>query len=83
MTKRSSDSLKLDSHNARTHGDRNKAMIRSSLEEVGAFRSIGVDGANVIRAGNGVYEQAQALGLKVRVIDAKADGHNIGCYQSR
>src|SRR3990170_7925839 len=63
--------LKLDPRNARKHPNRNKEMIRASLEEVGAFRSIAVDGQDIIRAGNGVYEQAQKLGLKVRVVDAK------------
>src|SRR3972149_6502671 len=63
--------LKLDPSNARKHPDRNKQMIRASLEEVGAFRSIAVDGQDIIRAGNGVYEQAQKLGLKIRVVDAK------------
>lgn len=62
-----------DPRNARRHPDANKAVIRQSLEEVGAFRSIAVDGDGVIRAGNGVFEQAQALGLKVRVVDAAPD----------
>lgn len=63
--------LKLDPKNARRHPEKNKALIRQSLEDVGAFRSIGVDGDGIIRAGNGVFEQAQKLGMKVRVIDAK------------
>lgn len=62
-----------DPKNARRHGDRNKAMIRASLEEVGPFRSIGVDGDGIVRAGNGVYEQARALGLKVREVEAASD----------
>jgi DNA modification methylase len=70
-SKRRAPALKLDPKNARAHGERNKALIRQSLEEIGGFRSIGVDRDNIIRAGNGVYEQAQALGLKVRVIDAQ------------
>lgn len=65
--------LKLDPRNARLHGERNKSVIRQSLEEIGAFRSIAVDGDNVIRAGNGVFEQAQQLGLRVRVIEAQPD----------
>lgn len=63
--------IKFDPKNARRHGDANKQMIRESLQEVGAFRSIALDGNNIVRAGNGVYEQAQALGYKVKVIDAK------------
>lgn len=48
-------------------------MIRASLEEVGPFRSIAIDGDGIVRAGNGVYEQAQALGLKVREVEAAPD----------
>jgi DNA modification methylase len=62
-----------DPQNARRHPDRNKAVIRQSLEEVGPFRSIAVDGDDIIRAGNGVFEQAQELGLKVRIVDASPD----------
>lgn len=65
--------MKPDPRNARKHPDQNKAAIRQSLEEVGPFRSIAIDGEDVIRAGNGVYEQAQALGLKVRVVEAAPD----------
>lgn len=62
--------LKLDPHNARKHPDRNKAQIAASLKELGAGRSILVDATDTIIAGNGVYEQAQALGYKVKVIEA-------------
>lgn len=65
--------IRLDPRNARVHGPENKALIRASLEEVGAFRSIAVDGEGIVRAGNGVFEQAQSLGLKVKLIDAKPD----------
>lgn len=65
--------LKFDPKNARKHGQRNKDLIRRSLEEVGAGRSILVDGDNIIRAGNGVYEQAMNVGLKVRVVEAEPD----------
>jgi DNA modification methylase len=49
------------------------ATIRKSLESVGGGRSILVDGENIVRAGNGVFTEAQALGLKVRVVDARRD----------
>lgn len=62
-----------DPQNAREHGERNKAMIRESLVEVGPFRSIGLDANNVVRVGNGVFEQAKDLGLKVRIVDALPD----------
>lgn len=62
-----------DPRNARLHPKENQEMIRKSLEEVGAFRSIAIDGDNIIRAGNGVFEQAQQLGLKVKVVEAAPD----------
>src|SRR3990167_6056421 len=71
--KRSALNLRPDPHNIRKHNERNQKMIRQSLEEVGGFRSIAVDGDGIVRAGNGVYEQAQALGMKGRVVDASPD----------
>lgn len=65
--------LQFDPHNARRHGEENKKLIRQSLQEVGAFRSIAVDGENIVRAGNGVFEQARELGLKVRIVEAAPD----------
>jgi hypothetical protein len=65
--------LKFDPRNARLHPERNERLIRQSLEEVGPFRSIAVDGDDVIRAGEGVFRQARALGLKVRVVEAGPD----------
>src|ERR1041385_5101269 len=65
--------LKPDPHNARKHGDRNRALIRQSLQEVGGFRSIAVDGNDIIRAGNGVYSEAKELGYTVRIVDAAPD----------
>jgi hypothetical protein len=62
-----------DPQNARLHPERNKQLIRQSLEEVGAGRSILVGGDDTIIAGNGVYEQAQALGLTVREVIASPD----------
>jgi hypothetical protein len=65
--------LKQDPRNARRHPPKNKKLIKQSLEEVGGFRSIAVDGDNVIRAGNATYQEAQTLGLKIKVVDAKPD----------
>jgi len=65
--------FRLDPNNARIHGDRSKEAIRESLERVGGGRSILVDGDNIVRAGNGVYEQALELGLTIRVVDAGPD----------
>lgn len=62
--------LKLDPNNYRIHDDKNKRLIRKSLEDCGAGRSILFDKDNCIIAGNGVYEQAQALGLPVRIVES-------------
>lgn len=62
--------IKFDPKNYRIHTDSNKRIIRKSLEDCGAGRSVLVDKENVLIAGNGVYEQAQELGLKVRIIES-------------
>lgn len=62
--------LKFDSKNYRIHGEKNKRLIQKSLVDCGAGRSILVDKEDCIIAGNGVYEQAQELGLKVRIIES-------------
>ena len=69
------DELKFDPKNYRIHTDKNKRLIRKSLEECGAGRSILFDKDNFIIAGNGVYEQALELGLPVRVIES--DGNEL------
>lgn len=65
----SKNEIKFDRHNYRTHSDKNKSMIRKSLADCGAGRSVLVDANNELIAGNGVYEQAQALGIPTRIIE--------------
>jgi len=65
--------IQKDPENLRKHPDKNKAMIRKSLEKLGAGRSILIDGEGYIVAGNGVYEQADALGIPVRVIESNGE----------
>jgi DNA modification methylase len=62
--------LKLDPSNYRIHGEKNKRLIRKSLKDCGAGRSILLDDNDCIIAGNGVYEQAKELGLPVRIIES-------------
>ena len=62
--------IKIDPRNYRIHGDKNKRLIHKSLVECGAGRSVLADRDNVLIAGNGVYEEAQKLGLKVRVVES-------------
>lgn len=61
--------INFDKRNYRKHSDRNKELIKKSLEECGAGRSIVIDNEENIIAGNGIYEQAQKLGIKTKVIE--------------
>jgi DNA modification methylase len=68
--------LKPDPRNARKHGERNvRAMVRS-LEELGAGRSILIDGKNQIIAGNGIVEAAAMAGIE-KVLVVEASGNEI------
>ncbi|MDX9982057.1 MAG: hypothetical protein RBU25_18690 [Lentisphaeria bacterium] len=59
-----------DPTNVRIHDEKSKQAIRRSLESLGAGRSILLDASDVIVAGNGVHEQARALGLPIRVVES-------------
>ena len=59
----------MDSRNYRKHSDRNKDLIRKSLNECGAGRSIVIDNNDEIIAGNGIYEQAKELGIKTKIVE--------------
>src|SRR5262245_35944245 len=66
--------LRPDARNRRKHGPRNLAMLTAALRDVGASRSIVIDEAGEILAGNGVVTAASEAGLtKVRVVDAEGD----------
>ena len=68
--------LKPDKRNPRKHSTRNLEMIRRSLSEVGAARSIVISSDNEVLAGNGVIEAAAQAGIeRVRVVEA--DGNEI------
>ena len=71
--------IKLDKRNYRIHDDRNKDLIRKSLNAYGAGRSILLDADGEIIAGNGVYEQAKELGIPVRIIET--DGSELVVVQ--
>jgi hypothetical protein len=65
-----------DPRNARKHNPRNIGTIVDSMQSVGASRSIVIDEAGVILAGNGAVEAAGEAGItKVQVVDA--DGETI------
>lgn len=61
--------IKFDKRNYRKHNTKNKELIRKSLEDCGAGRSIVIDNDDEIIAGNGIYEQAQKLGIKTKVVE--------------
>lgn len=68
--------LVQDPRNARRHPDANRDVIRRSLNEVGAARSIVIDEDNQILAGNGVTEAAAEVGIE-NVIVVEADGKTL------
>lgn len=63
------EEIKFDKRNYRKYNDKNKKLIKKSLQECGAGRSIIIDNEGEIIAGNGVYEQAQKLGLKTKIVE--------------
>lgn len=63
------EKITFDKRNYRRHDDKNKRVIRKSLEELGAGRSVVIDKEGTLIAGNGVYEQAQKLKMPVRVVE--------------
>lgn len=63
--------LTSDPLNRRAHNARNVGMIVDSLHRVGAARSIVIDEAGVVLAGNATLEAAAEAGIEnVRIIDA-------------
>ena len=61
--------IRADERNYRIHGDKNKALIRKSLEDCGAGRSIVVDNTGATIGGAGVLEQADAMGIPKRIVE--------------
>lgn len=67
--------IKLDKRNYRKHNDKNKSLIKKSLQECGAGRSIVIDSEDNIIAGNGIYEQAEKLKIPTKIIET--DGNEL------
>lgn len=61
--------FKLDEDNYREHDSFNKSLIKKSLSDYGAGRSVLADADGVIIAGNGTYEQAKELGIPLEVVE--------------
>jgi len=76
------DQLQADPHNRRRHDERNIGMVADALRQVGAARSIVVDEADLILAGNGVVEAAKQAGItRIRIIEA--DGTEVIAVRRR
>ena len=61
--------IRQDRNNHRVHNERNLSAIEKSLRDCGAGRSILIDNDNEIIAGNGCFQQAEKLGIPVKVIE--------------
>lgn len=57
--------IKFDKHNYRKHNEKNKKLIKKSLNECGAGRSIVIDSEGEIIGGNGIYEAWGKKPIKV------------------
>lgn len=71
--------IKYDKHNYRKHDERNLNLIKKSLKECGAGRSIAIDADGEIIAGNATYKTAKELGIPVKII--KTDGKELIAVQ--
>jgi len=65
--------LTPDKQNANKGTDRGRELLKHSLTELGAGRSILADKHGNIIAGNKTFTEANALGLKVREIETNGD----------
>lgn len=61
--------LKKDKRNYRIHDDNSKRIIGQSLDQCGAGRSILADSTGEVIAGNGVLEQAEKRGIKIKTVE--------------
>lgn len=64
--------LKFDKRNYRIHTEKNKQLIKRSIDNYGLGRSIVVDNENCIIGGNGVVSQLDE-NTKVKVIETTGD----------
>jgi DNA modification methylase len=74
-------SLRLDPANVRLHDQRNLEAIKGSLARFGQQKPIVVDRHGVIRAGNGTFSAAKALGWsEIDVVVTDLDGIEAVAY---
>lgn len=72
--------VRLDPANTRLHPQRNRSVIKNSIERFGAARSGVIDADGVVRAGNGTLEQAIEAGVK-EVVIVESDGSRLVLVQ--
>ena len=65
--------LKPDPKNANKGTKRGQDLLGQSLKELGGGRSILTDKDGTIIAGNKTYEQAQKLGMKLKIVESESD----------
>jgi DNA modification methylase len=74
-------SIHLDPANVRLHDGRNLEAIKGSLARFGQQKPIVVDRQGVIRAGNGTYAAAQALGwAEIDAVETDLEGVEAVAY---
>lgn len=61
--------IKKDKRNYRKHSEDNQELIKKSLLENGAGRSILLDSEDEIIAGNETFSQAEKLGIPIKIIE--------------
>lgn len=71
--------IQLDPRNYRIHSKENKELIKKSLTECGAGRSVLIDNEGKLIAGNGVFEQAKALNIPTKIV--QTDGKTLVVVQ--
>lgn len=72
--------VRPDSQNARRRTERSASLIENSLSEFGAARSIVIDEAGTVLAGNGTLEAAASIGID-QVLVVPADGNTLVAVQ--
>ena len=75
------DAIHEDSANVRLHPEKNLRSIKASLARFGQQKPIVVDRHGTIRAGNGTYAAAKALGwTEIQVVETELDGVEAMAY---
>jgi DNA modification methylase len=75
------DQLQLDPNNVATHDARNLSVIGSSIEQLGAGRSIVMDATGRVIAGNGTVQAARNGHRVKRVVVVESDGDTLVAVQ--